>query len=108
VIEDRAAAVIFPVDTGPTEEIWHYANRTANLKAIFLETTFPDSMNWLATVSGHLTPALFLQETRKVHVPVQFVVVHIKPAYRAQVVQEIEALALPNVTVGEPGRTYSY
>jgi ribonuclease BN (tRNA processing enzyme) len=108
VVEDATSAVILPVDTGPTEEIWQYANRTANLRAIFLETTFPDSMNWLATVSGHLTPALFAQETRKVQAPVQYVIVHIKPAYRTQVVQEMAALGLPNVEIGEPGRTYSF
>jgi ribonuclease BN (tRNA processing enzyme) len=108
VIEDARAAVILPMDTGPTEEIWRHANRTPNLKAIFLETTFPDAMSELAAVAGHLTPATFVQETRKVKPAVRYVIVHIKPAYRSQVVQEFQALGLPNVEIGEPGRAYGF
>jgi hypothetical protein len=37
VVEDEAAAVVLPSDTGPTEKIWRFANRLPNLKAAFLE-----------------------------------------------------------------------
>ena len=37
IIEDDAAAIAIPSDTGPTEEIWTRASQTPNFKAVFLE-----------------------------------------------------------------------
>jgi ribonuclease BN (tRNA processing enzyme) len=41
LVEDDRSAVVIPTDTGPTDAIWQYANRSPNLKADFLEATFP-------------------------------------------------------------------
>jgi cAMP phosphodiesterase len=43
-------------DTGPTHQLWELLNRTPNLKALLLETSFPDELQDLADISGHLTP----------------------------------------------------
>ena len=70
LVEDATSAVVVASDTGPTEEIWRRANELANLQAVFLEATFPDSMAQLAALSGHLTPSGFGGEIRKLHRPV--------------------------------------
>jgi ribonuclease BN (tRNA processing enzyme) len=108
VVEDDSAAVVFPVDTGPTEEIWERANRSANLKAVFLEACFPNSMLGLANVSRHLTPSLFAGEVRKLKRPATIFAVHIKPGLRSQVVGELHALGLPNLEIAQPGRVYDF
>src|SRR5205085_8502558 len=69
VVEDGSAAVVIPSDTGPTEEIWHAANRLSHLKAVFLEATFPSHMARLAELAKHLTPTLFAGEVRKLTRP---------------------------------------
>ena len=99
LVEDGSAAVVFPSDTGPTEEIWQRANAASHLRAVFLEATFPQSMAGLAAVSGHLTTALFAAEVRKVRRPTRFIAVHIRARYHDQVVEELRALG--HVPFGE-------
>ena len=106
LVEDKDTAVVIAGDTGPTEAIWEYANRVPNLKAVFLEATFPESMAWLAKLSKHLTPSLFAGEIRKLKQPPRVVAVHIKARFRAQVVSELEALKMPQVEIGEMGTVH--
>ena len=55
IVENRGSAIAFSGDTGPTEELWKAINRTPNVKAVFVELSFPSSLQWLADLSGHLT-----------------------------------------------------
>lgn len=108
LFEDSSAAVAVPSDTGPTEAIWERANALGNLKAVFLEASFPDEMRELAAKTGHLTPALLREEMRKVKRPVRFIAVHIKAAFRDRVVQELRALDAANLEVGRFGQPYPF
>ena len=47
-------------------------------------------------------------EVAKVRRPVQFIAVHIKARYHAQVVQELRALGLPNLEIGQLGKPYVF
>ncbi|MEE8142269.1 MAG: MBL fold metallo-hydrolase [Planctomycetota bacterium] len=108
LIEDEKSAIIFSADTGPTEELWQRANQCANLKAVFLEVSFPESLTWLAREAKHLTPALFAAEKRKVQLPVRFLAVHIKAFCYSQVVAELKALEDSSIEVCVPGREYEF
>jgi ribonuclease BN (tRNA processing enzyme) len=108
VLEDDGAAVVISSDTAPTEALWEHANRTPNLKAVFLELTFPDALAGLARVSMHLTPATFAREVAKLARPVRVIAVHLKPRYRDEVVRELEALGLAGVEIGRSGRPYEF
>jgi ribonuclease BN (tRNA processing enzyme) len=108
LIEDDRTAIVIASDTGPTEALWERVNRASNLKAVFLEVTFPNHLAWLADAAKHLTPALFAEEMRKVRASAQFLAVHIKARYRAQVVRELQALNIPRLEIAEPGRVYQF
>jgi ribonuclease BN (tRNA processing enzyme) len=108
IVQDKAASIIFPSDTGPTQAIWEHANRLPNLKAVFLEATFPNAMTWLANVSKHLTPALFAEEVRKLRRAAALIVVHIKPRFRTQVVRELMKLGLPHLEIARAGIPYQF
>lgn len=108
IVEDTNAAVVLPGDTGPTDEIWERANRLPNLKAVFLEATFPNDQARLADVAGHLTPALFAGETRKLKKLAAFIAVHIKARFQAQVIAELKALGVPRLEIVKPGTEYVY
>jgi ribonuclease BN (tRNA processing enzyme) len=108
IVEEQGKAVVFSSDTGPTEALWKAANKLPNLQAVFLEVTFPTHMDWLAEAAGHLTPALFAAEVRKLERKVPIHVVHIKPRHYDQVVQELTALRLPNVCIGQSDRPYVF
>jgi len=108
LVADKTSTIVIATDTGPTDEIWQHANAAPNLKAVFLEATFPDNMQWLADLSKHHTPATFLTESRKIHRQVPILVMHIKPRFHDLVVSELHALGLPNLEIVEYGKTYTY
>src|SRR5438552_9779868 len=55
IIEGRNGAIAFSGDTGPTEELWKAINATPNVKAVFVELSFPSSMQLLVDGSVQLT-----------------------------------------------------
>jgi len=109
VISDERSTVGFSSDTWETEEFWKVINRAKKVDALLIEASFPDSMAELAEVSRHFTPASLQRELRKLnHNGLDILAVHIKPAYRQIVIDELKALNIPRLGVMEPGRTYSW
>ena len=62
VISDGTASLAMSGDTGPTDKLWKVLNKTPNLKALLLETSFPNALQELADISGHLTPETLAAE----------------------------------------------
>jgi len=108
LVEAEDAAVVVASDTGPTDAIWQRARRVANLRGVFLEATFPNTMLDFARLTQHLTPALFAREIAKLGRPVRTVAVHIKVANYAQVVSELMALGLPELKIARFGEAYEF
>ncbi len=108
LISRPGATVAIPSDTGPTEEFWREAARAPDLKAVFLEASFPDAMEGLARISKHLTPSMFATEARKLPSSVPFYAVHIKPRFAARVIAELTGLGMPNIRIGRPGEAYDF
>ena len=108
VVSDGESAVIFGGDSGPTDRLWEIAHRTPGLRAVFLEACFPNSMTKLADVSLHMTPEMFGREVAKMPSGIKVIAVHIKVRYRAQVIQELQDLHLPNVEIGECEKDYIF
>ena len=104
VVSDAKSAFVFVTDTGPTDAIWELARRTPNLRAVFLEVTFPEDQAWLAGVAKHLTPKLFAGEIRKLPAGVAVYAIHLKARCVEAVRAEVEALKLSQVSILEPGR----
>ena len=108
LLEEGGEAVVLPIDTGPTEELWRRANALPKVSAVFLEATFPNSMNELAQIAKHLTPMTFSEEVRKLSRPTRIIAVHIKPAFARQIIEELAALELPGLEIGVPGQEYRF
>ena len=106
VIDDGSRSVIFIGDTGPTEAIWEVANGLNNLKAIFVETSLPDSMADVAEITGHLTPSRLADELSKLHRnSLNVYLYHVKPQYFDRVSEEVEHLNNDNVRLLHDGET---
>jgi cAMP phosphodiesterase len=108
VIEDEASAIIIASDTGPTLAVWEFGNQVKNLKAVFLEATFPEAMAHLAQISKHLTPTMFAHELQKLNGRPTIIAVHIKARFLNQIVTELKALAIPDLEIGLSGTTYIF
>ncbi len=109
VVSDNKTTVAFSSDTYETEEFWKVINRAKHVDALLIEASFPDSMAKLAEVSRHFTPASLGRELQKLsHNGLDILAVHIKPAYREIIINELAALNIPKLGVMEPGRVYTW
>ncbi len=100
---DERSCIVFSSDTGPTEEIWAEARRRDDLRAIFVECSFPDGMAEIADVSKHLTPATLRAEMRKFPAGVPVNLYHMKPPTLPQLRADFAALADPRVRLLDDG-----
>jgi len=96
LVEDDRGAVLFTSDTGPTDEVWRVANRTAKLRAIIVEVSFPSRMQAVADVSRHLTPTTLSSELAKLTHDVPVFLYHFKPPYLAELRGELAGMRLPH------------
>lgn len=109
IVSDGKSAVAFSSDTAETEEFWKVLNRAPRVDALLIEASFPNSMAQLAEVSRHFTPASLQRDLRKLtHNGLDILAVHIKPAYRQMVIDELKALNHPGLGVMESGRIYDW
>ena len=106
VITDGTSGFVFSGDTGPTTRLWETACRTPAVRAVVVETAFPNRLETLARASGHFTPKLLELEMEKMpRVPVW--VYHIKPTFYDETVDELSRLG-PRVQILEQDQTYVF
>jgi cAMP phosphodiesterase len=109
VVSDGKSSVAFSSDTAETEDFWKILNEMKELDALLIEASFPNRMAKLAEVSRHFTPASLVQELKKLnHNGMDIMAVHLKPSYRNEIIQELNALNIPNLGVMEPGKLYEW
>lgn len=108
LVSDERSTVAFISDTLPTDRIWELARDCPNLKAVFLEVSFPNAMTWLAEAAAHLTPDTFRTELAKLGRDVPVVAIHLKPRFRSELEREIHALQLPQIQIGRAGEVFEF
>jgi ribonuclease BN (tRNA processing enzyme) len=92
VLADERAAVVFSGDTGPTEALWAVARAVPNLKALFVECSFPNDLQRIADDSCHLTPQTLRAEMTKFPKNVPVYLYHMKPPALDRLRADIAAL----------------
>lgn len=92
IIEQGSSAVLFTVDTASTERIWEVARGFKNLKAIFTEVSFPNSLKGVAQASDHHTPLTLKTEIQKMPKDIPIILTHLKPNFRDIILKELGEL----------------
>ena len=96
--------LLYTGDTGPTEAVWEEVNRRGTkMKAILLETSFPNRLQEVAEVSGHHTPQSLAKELRKIKTEAPVFVYHLKAPYRDETKKELEQVDDARIHVLEAG-----
>lgn len=108
LVDNGEVSLAFTSDTYKTDRFWAEANRLNNLKAIFVDVSFPSTEEPLAERSGHLTPRSLYEEMSKVEGEPMVYAVHIKPFFRSAVVDELAGLGHPRIKVAEIGHDYVF
>src|SRR5689334_12846531 len=109
IVSDGSKSVAFSSDTAETEEFWKLLNNAPQLDALLVETSFPNRLAKLAEVSRHFTPASLGEELKKLnHDGLDIMAVHLKAAYREEIIEQLNALQVPNLDVMAPGKIYEW
>jgi ribonuclease BN (tRNA processing enzyme) len=106
IVDNGSSCVAFAADTGPTDQIWQELATRPTLTAVFLECSFPNSMEDLATKTGHLCPRTFATQRARLPDRVKVFAVHRKARYADEIARELSILGLPNVEPVTPGLPY--
>ena len=108
VVEDKTGRVAYSSDTAPTDRFWEVVNKTRNLKAVIIETSFPNELQDLANVSGHLTPQTLDTELRKLKRDVPVYLYGAKPRHLARIRAQVRALKRRKLAFLVQGKTYKF
>ena len=102
IITDGHATMAMSGDTGPTEALWKALNKEHGLKALLLETSFPNKLQQLADISGHLTPQTLEKELAKFdRNGCEVLLYHLKPAFLSQLKHEVKHLPVHVLELGD-------
>jgi cAMP phosphodiesterase len=105
IIESGKGSVIFLGDTGPTDEIWKAANGLKDLKAIFIETSLPNSLKDVADMTGHLTPSSLEEELKKLEAhKTDIYLYHMKRQHQLSIQEEIASIKNRSIRILEDGQ----
>ena len=110
LVGDGRSSFIYSADTGPNEGLWKEARKAKNLTGIIVDTSFPNSLEMIADVSGHFTPAQLHEDLTKAKIDyaVPIYIYHIKPVHKKRVIKELHAMGRKNVKVLVEGKTYNF
>ena len=102
-----SGSLFYSADTSTTDDLWQMARETADLKIAFVEASFPNRMEGLAKISGHLTPAMLKEELKKFgdrDIPIK--VFHMKPQFLEELQVELKALGDDRLQVLDGGEQF--
>ena len=109
IIRCEHGHVVYTGDTGPTEALWRVCNSLGNLLAVFIECSFSNEQQELATLSGHLTPQTMARELEKLQgKDYPIFIFHMKPQYLRTIEEEINALRDERITILTQGEELDF
>ena len=103
-VEGESGTLVYSGDTGPTDALWTELNQVEDLRAFIYEVSFPNGMEKLAAISGHLTPNMLAAELQKFHPrqSVPILIYHLKPGFHEVLRAELAALGDSRLRILEP------
>lgn len=93
IIHDGHTGLVYSADTRPTRAIWHAARDRPGLAAIILECSFPNRLDELADVAGHLTPRRVERELDKLPPDIPVWIFHVKPPFYEETGEELSRIS---------------
>ncbi len=92
LISWKGGSFLYSSDTNTTEELWKIANAQDDLKWLLLDVAFPNRLQHIADLAGHLTAAMAKKELAKLHRKVNIAFYHLKPTFYQEVVADLKAV----------------
>jgi ribonuclease BN (tRNA processing enzyme) len=104
IVRRGGKSLFYSGDTGPTERIWKMA---VGIDIMIVEVSFPNEMEEMALLTGHLTSNLLRVELRKIkELPPRILITHPKPQFYDLIKAELADLGLPQIELLRDGNVY--
>ncbi len=99
----------YSADTGSTEEFGTWSAMLPNLRGLVVEISFPNALQKLADITGHLTPGDLVKELKKIRRPlnIPIIVFGVKPEYEKEIRKEIKDLNISGLEFPKTGKVYN-
>lgn len=93
-VSGPTGTLVYSGDTGPTDRLWTEINALTDLRAFIYEVSFPNNMEKLAHISGHLTPLMLAEELKKYkpRTEAPILLYHLKPGFFEILQDQLAAL----------------
>ncbi|MBI2058710.1 MAG: 3',5'-cyclic-nucleotide phosphodiesterase [Nitrospirae bacterium] len=109
LVSNGKSSFFFSGDTGPLTNVWTGLAKEKHLKAVILESSFPNKMAELARISGHLTPSMAGKELEKLaRSDVKHLITHIKSPNLPEMERELNDLQIPTLSIMGQGQTLKF
>lgn len=92
-VEGGQGAWAFSGDTTHCPELWQRLNQIPDLKAVVVETAFPDEEAHIARASKHYCPSMLAQDLDLLQGNPEIFITHLKPGYAVRTMTQIERAA---------------
>lgn len=108
-LDSGAASLVFTGDTGPNDALWKVINGIGNLRYLIIETAFCNRDYAIAMASRHLCPSLLAKEIKKLRLPAEIFITHLKPGDMALTMSEVaEAVSAYLPRMLEHGQLFEF
>lgn len=110
IVENGRSSVVFSADTGPTHRIWEALEGRGDVRAVFLEVSFPARLEKVTRQSKHLSTGMLRDELAKIPAGIPVFLNHLKPTFLDEIQRELAPILAehPNVRMAEQDRVYDF
>jgi ribonuclease BN (tRNA processing enzyme) len=109
IVTKGGQSIAYSADTGTTDEFWDAVSDAPNLRALIVEISFPNALQKLADITGHLTAGDLAKELKKVRRPlnVPIIIFGVKPEHEKQIVKEMKDLRIKDLEFPKTNKIYT-
>ena len=98
VVKENGRGFMYTADSGRTERCWDLAGKDDGIEMIMADVSFPNSMDSLATLSGHMTPAVLKECIHSYGLQDKTIyVTHMKPYFCKEIMAELTNMGEKNI-----------
>ncbi len=108
LVDDGTCSVLLCADNGGGGFLGDLPQGGSPLRAVFLETSFPNRMREFAVLTGHLTPEMLGEETAHLGPDVHVIATHMKPGFENELADELRALGRKSVRPCRDGDVFDF
>lgn len=106
VIREGSKGFMFTSDTGPTKRFWEVASEEKGIEFIIADVSFPNRLEKMAKISGHMTLSILLEHITKFKLGgMPIYINHIKPVFLDEILDELSSMGSNNIKPLEQGGT---